>query len=82
MHADSRRLNDLSGRVIGGAFTVLNTPGIEFLEKVHENALAYELRATGLAVVQQCGVKVHLSDVLVMKWWSARARACGRVEGG
>jgi hypothetical protein len=34
-HADSERLNDLSGRVIGCAFTVLNTLGAEFLEKVY-----------------------------------------------
>jgi hypothetical protein len=47
MHADSVRLNDLPGRVIGRAFTVLNTIGVEFLEKV---ALAHEVRAAGLAV--------------------------------
>ena len=34
MHADSVRLNDLSGRVIGCAFTVLNTLGAGFAEKV------------------------------------------------
>jgi len=39
-HADNSRLNDLSGRVIGCAFTVLNTLGAGFLEKVYENALA------------------------------------------
>ena len=32
-HADSDRLNDLSRRVIGCAFTVLNTLGAGFLEK-------------------------------------------------
>jgi GxxExxY protein len=52
-------MNNLSGRVIGCAFTVLNTLGIGFLEKVYENALANELRGAGLAVVQQCGVKEH-----------------------
>ena len=34
-HADDRELNELSGRVIGCAFTVLNTLGPGFLEKVY-----------------------------------------------
>jgi hypothetical protein len=46
MHADSTVLNDLSGRVIGCAFTVLNTLGAGLLEKVYENALAIEMRST------------------------------------
>jgi GxxExxY protein len=44
MHADGVWLNELSGRVIGCGFTVLNTLGAGFLEKVYENALAHELR--------------------------------------
>ena|ERR1039458_2117001 len=64
-HADSTELNDLSGRVIGCAFTVLNTLGVGFLEKVYENALALELREAGLSVVQQSGARVHYKDVLV-----------------
>jgi hypothetical protein len=31
MHADLERLNDLSGRMIDGTFTVLNTLGAGFL---------------------------------------------------
>ena len=50
-HADKDGLNDLSGRVIGCAFTVLNTLGAGFLENVYENALAYEIRSAGLTVV-------------------------------
>ncbi len=49
MHADSARWNDLSGQMIGCAFTVLNTPGAGFLEKVRENAAAFELLAAGLS---------------------------------
>ena len=70
MHADSDRVNDLSGRVIGCAFTVLNTLGAGFLEKVYENAMAHELRSAGLGVVQQCGVKVHYYDVLVGEYFA------------
>ena len=63
--ADNSGLNELSGRVIGCAFTVLNTLGAGFLEKVYENALAYEVRVAGLSAVQQYGAKVHYKDVLV-----------------
>jgi GxxExxY protein len=64
-HADSSELNELSGRVIGCAFTVRNTLGAGFLEKVNENAPAYEVRAAGLSAVQQYGAKVHYKDILV-----------------
>ena len=64
-HADNSELNELSGRVIGCAFTVLNTLGAGFLEKVYENALAYEVCAAGLSAAQQYGTKVHYKDILV-----------------
>lgn len=65
MHADDARLNDLSGRVIGSAFTVLNTLGAGFLEKVYENALAHELRKAGLAVIQQPRITVMYDGITV-----------------
>jgi GxxExxY protein len=65
-HADiAVLLNELSGRVIGCAFTVLNTLGVGFLEKVYENSLAIELREAGLTIVQQHGVKVLYHDMVV-----------------
>ena len=64
-HTNSDRLNDLSRLAIGAAFTVLNTLGARFLEKVYENALAYELREAGLPVVQQSGIKVLYKDRVV-----------------
>ena len=64
-HADGARLNELSGQVIGCAFTVLNTLGVGFLEKVYENALAQELHDAGLAVEQQCSVRVYYHGVSV-----------------
>ncbi len=69
-HADRDRLNDLSGRVIGCAFTVLNTLGVGFLEKVYENAMAQELGAAGLAFVQQCSVTVHYNGVSVGEYFA------------
>ena len=70
MHADGDRLNELSGRVIGCAFTVLNTLGAGFLEKVYENALAHELRSAGLKVAQQTAAKVLYHDIVVGEYFS------------
>jgi GxxExxY protein len=64
-HADAARLNDLSRLVIGRAFTVLNGLGAGFLEKVYENALAFELRDAGVSVLQQCAIKVPYRGVIV-----------------
>jgi GxxExxY protein len=68
-HADNSELNELSGRVIGCAFSVINTLGAGFLERVYENALAYEVRAAGLSAVQQYGAKVHYKDFLVGEYF-------------
>ena len=67
MNADERRrrLNHLSERVIGCAFTVSNVLGAGFLEKVYENALAHELRKAGLLVQQQHGMTVSYDGVVV-----------------
>lgn len=62
MNADSRRLNEISERVIGCAFTVANTLGAGFLEKVYENALAHELTKAGLMVRQK--IAIEISGVL------------------
>jgi GxxExxY protein len=69
MHADSAVLNDLSGRVIGCAFTVLNTLGAGFLEKVYENALAIEMREAGLAIMQRHAVRVLYHDMVVGEYF-------------
>jgi GxxExxY protein len=52
MHADEEILNVLSRKVIGGAFTILNTPGAGFLERIYENSLVQALRETGLTVAR------------------------------
>ena len=62
--ADKTTLNELSERIIGCAFRVLNTLEAGFLEKVYENALAYELCTAGLAVAQQRGVTVRYNSIV------------------
>jgi GxxExxY protein len=65
MHPDAHRLNQITELIIGCAYKVLNALGCGFLEKVYENALAYELRKNGLTVAQQHNVSVHYDGVVV-----------------
>ena len=44
---------------------VANTLGSGFLEKVYENALAYELRKAGYDVLQQWSIQVRYGEVVV-----------------
>jgi len=65
MNADQRRLDDITEKVIGCAYNVANALGSGFLEKVYENALAHELRKSGLAVQQQKHVSVIYDGIVV-----------------
>ena len=65
MQADETELNRLSKVIIGCALAVANILGPGFLEKVYENALAYELRKVGIAVAQQHGVVVLYDGAVV-----------------
>ena len=58
-------LNRITKQVIGCAFTVSNTLGSGFLEKVYENALAHELRRAGIRVEQQHPIKVYYDGIVV-----------------
>jgi GxxExxY protein len=44
---DDYPLKDFTEKIIGAAFTVHNTLGSGFVEKVYENALVEELRTQG-----------------------------------
>ena len=65
MNTDDTVLDHLTGPIIGSALTVFSALGVGFLEKVHENALAHELRKVGLAVAQQRGVTVMYDGIIV-----------------
>jgi GxxExxY protein len=58
-------LNGISERIIGCAFKVSSTLGVGFLEKVYENALAHELRKSGLKVEQQKRFHIYYDGVEV-----------------
>src|SRR5262245_40533571 len=57
--------NTITGAIIGCAFRVSNALGVGYLEKVYENALAHELRKSGLLVLQQAQVPVMYDGVEV-----------------
>jgi GxxExxY protein len=65
MNANEAVPNDLSERIIGSAMTVSNVLGAGFLEKVYENALAHELRKSGMSVAQQHGITAFYDGVIV-----------------
>ena|ERR1051326_7110293 len=65
MYADEVVPHQLTERIIGCAFTVANTLGVGFLEKVYENALALESRSIALSVEQQRGIDVKYKGALI-----------------
>ena len=64
-YRDTDDLTALTEKVIACAFSVSNTLGCGFLEKVYENALAHELRKAGISVRQQYPVRVTYDGVIV-----------------
>ena len=61
---------DLAKVVIGCFYTVYNTLGYGFLEKVYENALVIELRQKGLKVQQQFPIEVFYKGNNVGKYFA------------
>jgi GxxExxY protein len=59
------QINQITERIIGCAFKVRDKLGCGFMEKCYENALAHELRKSGLQVEQQVSLKVWYDDVVV-----------------
>ena len=66
--ADGNRcmqINQIAEKIIGCAYTVSNTLGAGFLEKVYEKALVYELKKQGLEVFQQHAIQVYYDGNVV-----------------
>jgi GxxExxY protein len=72
MNADERReeWNRITERIIGCAYTVANTLGCGFLEKVYENALLHELRKAGFDVAPQEQIHVYYDGVIVGEYFA------------
>jgi len=60
----------LTQQIIGAFYTVYNSLGYGFLEKVYENALAIELRALGLKVEQQARIAVYYAGEVVGEYYA------------
>jgi len=58
-------LDKITEKIIGCAFSVSNSLGSGFLEKVYENALFHELTKNGLVVEKQVSLKVKYDGVVV-----------------
>lgn len=58
-------LNELTEGIIGAAYTVSNTLGPGFLEKVYENPLTHELRKSGYRIQQQYPIVVRYDGAVV-----------------
>lgn len=62
-------LDKITERIIGCAYTVSNTLGIGFVEKVYENAHFHEMKKDGLKVAPQHLVKVNYDGVVVGEFY-------------
>ena len=62
--------DDLTGRIIGCAYTVHNKLGPSFLERVYENALRIELEKQGMRVRQQEPIKVSYDGQVVGEYYA------------
>ena len=56
---------DLTGKIIGCAMKVHSALGAGFLESVYQNALAHELRKSGLKVELERKISVSYDEVIV-----------------
>ncbi len=61
---------DVTSVILQAYFTVYNTLGFGFLEKVYENALVIELLKHGLSIEQQKKIKVHYDKALVGDYYA------------
>ena len=64
------KLNLISEKIIGCAFTVSNTLGAGFLEKVYQNALAVELLSEGLVVEKEKAITINYKGITVGEYFA------------
>ena len=61
---------DITELIIKAFYTVYNTLGYGFLEKVYRNALAIELRKLGLDVIPEARITVHYDGEVVGEYFA------------
>ena len=66
----SQDVNEITQKIIGYAYTVSNTLGIGFVEKVYENGLVHLTRKSGFRVAQQHPIKVTFDGIVVGEFFA------------
>ena len=61
---------DITELIIRAFYTVYNTLGYGFLEKVYQNALVIELRKLGLEVISEACIKVYYNGQVVGEYFA------------
>jgi len=61
---------ELTNKIINCFYTVYNTLGFGFLEKVYENSLMIELNKQGLGAEKQKPIKVYYSGIIVGEYFA------------
>jgi GxxExxY protein len=61
---------DITGQIIKSFYQVYNSLGFGFLEKVYENALAYELEQMKLEVIRQKPITVFYKEKIVGEYYA------------
>ncbi|WDN88682.1 hypothetical protein BuS5_01650 [Desulfosarcina sp. BuS5] len=64
------KYSELTEKIIKAAYTVHNALGFGFLEKVYQNALAIELKKTGLDIGTEFPISVYYEDKIVGQYVS------------
>ena len=61
---------EITDKILKCYYTVYNELGYGFLEKVYENALAYELNNYGLICQKQHPIKVYYDKIIVGEYYA------------
>jgi len=61
---------ELSDKILSSFYTVYNTLGYGFLEKVYENALLHELRSISIKCCKQYPIEVFYRDFKVGEYYA------------
>jgi len=62
--------SEITEKIIQAFYTVNNTLGFGFLEKVYENAMAIELKKLGCKVTKQQNIKVYYNEEQVGDYYA------------
>lgn len=62
--------SDITEKIIQCFYTVYNSLGNGFIEKVYEKALSIELRRAGLQIEVQCPIKVYYQNEIVGEYFA------------